>query len=229
VREEGTCTMSQQRGKILDAGEYGIMDSLNDIQLISRKAMKKRNLDVILSMPVDDEGNLFVLAGDDKGDSRLLEVKEKHGTYYLADEIFRYNNKHGGISQVHFLPQGSFRGDNGRYYPFSILGCAEGKFLDLNGRKIINTDANGSIPQIYQIALLKKTGEILQVAYCGAGNMGIHVAKIHLNARRALENTILGGHSPCGAMQPIMDHPLHQKLLDRGKEQAPAEQRAGQQ
>lgn len=211
----------QKHGKrILDAGCYGLFDTLENKMLISPREFTRRNISSMPCMSADRQGNLYGLAFEPT-ESRcvLVEIDEDREGYFLREKILSYGQDYKMYGQVVIIPYGSFRSNNGDEYPFSIVGCANLKYLDLNGEKIEGTEAKGN-EEIFAVKPLNLRGDGLEVVYSGRFPEGIIIkARIDLRGRKVIGKETYGGgcFNNIYALELVTRKALHRKLIKKSE------------
>lgn len=226
-------SIQKHRGKILDAGPHGLFDTLENKVLIPHRKIARRNIREIPSLLTDRQGNLYAFARElelgRKGTPAeihryvLVEINSDSGNYSLGKEILSYEGtpwRGRGMAAAAIVPYGNFKGKNGKEYPFSVLSCANLRYLDLNGEKIEGTEVWGE-KGIRAVEPLKLRGDELEVVYSGQNLEGqIIKAKIDLRRREIIESeTYRGGFDfhKIYALEPVTDESLHKKLIKKGE------------
>jgi len=193
-------------GRVLDAGDYGIYDSLNNKRLLTKKQMRDKNIMNIDSLFVFDE-KLHAHVKYYHRKHGVVEVLEENGSFDFGRKIKHYNvyNLNLGFSQGFFLPDKRF------------ISCANGNFLDLEGRKIEGTKVD-DVENIWRVVLLHSDDGFADVTYSGAFNW-IRLARIDLKSLKAETKTLIPRLSnSVSALEVIRSKEMHEKLMSIGKE-----------
>ena len=107
---------------------------------------------------------------------------------------------------------GELKGLNGKTYPFSIISCANFKYLDINGEKIRGSRV-GDEGEINRIALLSLSQNEIELVY--SGYRLNEIVKIKIEGRKVKEKEALvsGLSDWVCALEPVFDKKLHEKLI----------------
>ena len=197
---------------LLDAGGYGLFNTLEDKAVISEKEMNSKDVVCISSLASDNQNNLYCLVQNK--DSRHSFARKDS----LEQPIIRYNTRHTMLCQAIIIPYGSLKGLDGKEYPFSVISCAHLQCLDINGEKIKGTAVDSG--QIKRIALLKQYGSTIEIAYSGIKLIDVTKATINLDKKKVLqkEPILKDLHNGPLALHPVKNLSLHQKLIQGGRQ-----------
>jgi len=202
-REYVVNTLTFFGGRVLDAGNYGLYDSLTNKCLITEQQMENKEIDCINSLCVFDE-KLHALVHYDNAEHGVVEVvKKDDGSFDFGKETKHYDVRHFTICQSFFLSDGKF------------LSCLNLNFLDLDNKKIKGIEHTN---KIYNVVLLSYQKDYANVAYSGTLN-SVEFARIDLKNCKAKTKTLIPRLSDSVyALEVIRSKEMHEKLMSIGKE-----------
>jgi hypothetical protein len=214
-------TLQGYKDAILDAGSYGLVDTLKNRVLISEEEMKKKGIYRIDSLQVGNEGNLFGLVWNHNITHGLIEILENSGKYFFGKELLNYGLKHDHGCQFIIVPQGRLQGTN-KEYDSSVVSCVNLHYLDLNGEPIKGTEVEQT-QYIHVLEPLISDGRSLEVIYSGYNIKQVIKAKIDLENKKLAKKEVLMDSFPGWAdyFKPIQTKSLHEKLISASKKIEP--------
>ena len=212
IRESRPETMCFHKGKLLDAGEHGIMDTLRNKSLLPYEALFERKVGRIFFLQTDQDGNLFALVQNHSAKTAIHEVEDIDGKYVLQEEVFQFEDS-GIFDRFHCIPYGNCMGKNGKEYDFTILRYKSLDSLYLNGDKIKHTEG------LRRLQPFDLKGKILEAVYLTENVESFAKVKIDLDKKEIVDRISLEKRIPSShEIQPVTDQTLHEKLLRKGQE-----------
>ena len=199
-------------GKIMDAGVYGLFETLTDKALITKDELNKM-CECINSL-ISYKKQLYALVLYNNHQHAIVQLKEKDGNI-LAEQnrILHYYKQQGDLCQAVFLPElpSTIDGNN---YDFSIISCTNLFYLDLNGTMIRGTKEQ---THLHRLSLLSANTETAEVIYSGNLNQ-IILAKINLKDNTAVKKTLVPDlQDTVLALEVVKDRQIHEKLIQLGE------------
>jgi len=204
------------KDEILDGGSYGLVKTLTDEVLISKKDMERNYVIEIKSLFVDENQNLYALVCNKDDTYSIITLLENSGRYSLGEEILHYDVKHPYKCQAITVP-GKLKGLNGKTYPFSIISCVNLKYLDINGEKMKKSKVKSKFKQIERIALLSSSPNKIELIYSGHGLNEIAKVEIENGKVKKKETLVYGLSRFVYALEPVFDKKFHEKLVGKKK------------
>ena len=216
-RQNYICSINSFNGLISDAGRYGLFNTETSEELISKKSLADNNIDDIESLN-SFNNFLYALVAKNNESHSVVEINNSNtNKFFIEKTIKKYAVKHTKICDYAIVPQRSIKGDNGKDYPFSIITCANMKYLDLNGEKIPGTEVKNFDQRILRVKLIKSTFTTAEIIYSGKNLNAIYKANINLTNNTATTKTIITNLSDFVlALQPIFNKSSHEYLSALG-------------
>ncbi|MBU1030412.1 MAG: hypothetical protein KKB65_04220, partial [Nanoarchaeota archaeon] len=216
-RNDYVQSINDFNGLTIDAGSYGLFNTETSEELISKKSLADNNIDDIESLN-SFNNFLYALVAKNNESHSVVEINNSNtNKFFIEKTIKKYAVKHTKICDYAIVPQRSIKGDNGKDYPFSIITCANMKYLDLNGEKIPGTEVKNFDQRILRVKLIKSTFTTAEIIYSGKNLNAIYKANINLTNNTATTKTIITNLSDFVlALQPIFNKSSHEYLSALG-------------
>ncbi|MBU0666854.1 MAG: hypothetical protein ABIC91_05655 [Nanoarchaeota archaeon] len=204
---------------ILDAGSYGLFNTETNEELISEKSLDDKKIDYIYSLDCFNNSLYALVTNYDNSHSVVAINTSNPNNFSIEETIKKYKLKHTRICDFTIIPQKSFKGDNGKNYPFSIITCTYEQYLDLNKKKIKGTKIKNLPNQsIKRLKLIKSTNTTAEIIYSGQNLNAIYKADIDLTNNTATTKKIITNLTDyVYALQPIFNKDSHKHLLELGE------------
>ncbi|MFH1066225.1 MAG: hypothetical protein V1734_06975 [Nanoarchaeota archaeon] len=192
-------------GRIVDSGHYGLDDTLAGDNYLEKTPL--------ISL-AEHDGSLYGMLTN--SDHKLFaRIKNKNQPYMCEATTIFYPRTTSRLSQMIIIP---YNGPVGKIEssPLTVLSCAYGKCLDINGFAIAGTEE--STEDIKRIALLGLEGSIADIAYCREGTGLINAIKVDISTLKASgRRSIVTKAGEFDAVHAVRSLKLHEKLLGCSK------------
>ncbi len=205
----GISCLCEHKGRIIDGGWYGLVDTKTNRSLISREQLKARGIITITSL-LSGGDELFALYKTEK-ERGIIEIRKEGLEYSLGEEVLHYDSGNRAPSQAIVIPVEEFTGLNGKDYNFSVLSCANLNYLDINGEKIAGGEGG---EKIYRVVPWCQEGNYLDVVMSKHKKNEVVRVTINLEKRQIIDQELLLRTAyPCKALFPVTNMRLHNKLM----------------
>jgi len=216
-REGEIETFQEYKNTVLDAGSYGLADTLTNKVLISEKQLKRKNICRIDSLQVGGDGTLFGLVWNCDLTHSLAEIIEKSGKYSFGKELLNYGLKHDHHCQVIIASDRRLQ-KRAEKYNLSVVSCVNLHYLDINGKPVKGTEVEET-QYMWAVEPLLLDGNCLEVIYSGFNFKQVLKAKIDLKNRKLIKKEVLVDSFPKSfdTFKLVQTKHLHEKLIGASK------------
>ncbi|MFC1697010.1 hypothetical protein ACFL1H_01645, partial [Nanoarchaeota archaeon] len=208
--EEINCYINYNN-KLLGCSGLGIHNVKKNEFLLNKEELEYYNLSRIKNL-VEYDG-LYALVTHQRESPMIYRINDNGKEYYFEDKIFTYENNRMNFNDRDFiiLPREIQIGLE--KYPFTMISCANLRYLDIFNTRIKDSDES---EQINTLNVINHDDNIATIVYGGMDNKLIK-AKIDIDKRCVLEKEkIVSNYFSwnINSLSIVKFRSLHEKIID---------------